>query len=213
MMVTRVHEEVSIPAAQASLTGNLMIPLKARSIVIFSHGSGSSRFSRRNMAVSEYLYKLNFGTLLFDLLTEEEDMIAENRFDIDLLSQRLIDASTWLMKQESAKDCRLGYFGASTGAASALKAAAQMNSISAIVSRGGRPDLAGDALEKVKAPTLLIVGGLDLDVLQLNREAFTHLKCKKQLQVVKGATHLFEEAGKMKEVCELAGNWFSRHMG
>ena len=206
------HKEVSIPVGKVTVQGELIIPLKAKAIIIFSHGSGSSRFSKRNQMVAKYLNEKNFGTLLFDLLTEEEDQHYQNRFNIDLLTKRLAGATEWLEEFPAAKDCRIGYFGASTGAASALKAAAVLPQIKAVVSRGGRPDLVMDDLHNVEAPTLLIVGSLDYDVLQLNKEAYTQLGCEKKLEVVEGATHLFEEPGKMENVSELAGNWFQKYL-
>ena len=211
-MNARFHkEEVSIPVGKIMLKGELFIPLKAKAIIIFSHGSGSSRFSKRNQMVAKYLHEKNFGTLLFDLLTEEEDQHYHNRFNIDLLTKRLAGATEWLQKLSAAKDCRIGYFGASTGAASALKAATVLPHINA-VSRGDRPDLAMDDLHHVEAPTLLIVGSLDYDVLKLNKQAFIQLECEKKLEVVEGATHLFEEPGKMEIVSELAGNWFEKYL-
>ena len=210
-MDLRFHKEVSIPVGKVSVQGELIIPLKAKAIIIFSHGSGSSRFSKRNQMVAKYLNEKNFGTLLFDLLTEE-DQHYQNRFNIDLLTKRLAGATEWLEELPAAKDCRIGYFGASTGAASALKAAAILPHINAVVSRGGRPDLAMDVLKNVEAPTLLIVGSLDYDVLQLNREAYKQLSGEKKLEVVEGVTHLFEEPGKMENVSELAGNWFEKYL-
>ena len=211
-MDLRFHKEVSIPVGKVSVQGELIIPLKAKAIIIFSHGSGSSRFSKRNQIVAKYLNEKNFGTLLFDLLTEEEDLHYQNRFNIDLLTERLTGATEWLEKLPAAKDCSIGYFGASTGAASALKAAAVLPQINAVVSRGGRPDLVMDVLKNVEAPTLLIVGSLDYDVLQLNKEAYIQLECEKKLEVVEGATHLFEEPGKMEIVSELAGSWFQKYL-
>lgn len=211
-MDLRFHKEVNIPVGKVSVQGELIIPLKAKAIIIFSHGSGSSRFSKRNQMVAKYLHEKNFGTLLFDLLTEEEDQHYHNRFNIGLLTKRLTCATDWLEEFPAAKDCRIGYFGASTGAASALKAAAILPHIIAVVSRGGRPDLAMDVLKNVEAPTLLIVGSLDYDVLQLNKEAYIQLKCEKKLEVIEGATHLFEEPGKMENVSELAGNWFQKYL-
>ena len=208
----RYHKEVSIPIGNVILKGDLFVPKEAEAIVIFSHGSGSSRVSVRNRMVATYLQKENFGTLLFDLLTEEEDEEYSNRFDIDLLTQRLAGATFWLEEQAAAKDCHIGYFGASTGAASALNAAALLPQISAVVSRGGRPDLAMEQLPRVKAPTLLIVGGLDHDVLKMNQEAFKQLTCEKKLEVVDGATHLFEEKGKMEIVSALASGWFAKYL-
>ena len=211
-MDSRFHKQVSIPVSKVTLKGELYIPVKAESIIVFSHGSGSSRLSKRNQMVAKYLHEKNFGTLLFDLLTEQEDLHYHNRFDIDLLTKRLAGATEWLEKLPAAKDCRIGYFGASTGAASALKVASVLPGISVIVSRGGRPDLAMDDLQNVEAPTLLIVGSLDYDVLQLNKKAFSKLKCKKKLEVVEGATHLFEEQGTMEKVCELAEAWFEKYL-
>jgi pimeloyl-ACP methyl ester carboxylesterase len=206
------YEQVAIPIDNVTLKGDLSMPGKTEGVIIFSHGSGSSRFSRRNQLVAKYLHERKFGTLLFDLLTEEEDKDYHNRFDIDLLTGRLISVTRWLEAVPAANDCRIGYFGASTGAASALKAAAVLPQIAAVVSRGGRPDLAKGSLHDVTAPTLLIVGSLDHDVLQLNKDAFTQLECKKKLEVVEGATHLFEEPGKMEIVSGLAGNWFEKYL-
>ena len=211
-MDIRFHKEVSMPVGKVTLKGELFIPVKANAIIVFSHGSGSSRFSKRNQMVAKYLHEKNFGTLLFDLLTEEEDQHYQNRFNIDLLTKRLAGATEWLEELPAAKDCRIGYFGASTGAASALKAAAILPNVNAVVSRGGRPDLAMDDLHLVEAPTLLIVGSLDYDVLQLNKEAYIQLECEKKLEVVEGATHLFEESGKMEIVSEIAGNWFEKYL-
>ena len=207
------HGDVSISTKdKVTLEGELIIPVKAKSIVIFSHGSGSSRFSKRNRQVAEYLNKKNFGTLLFDLLTAEEDKDYYNRFNIDLLTKRLASATGWLEKFPSAKDCRIGYFGASTGAASALAAAADLHQIGAVVSRGGRPDLAMENLQKVEAPVLLIVGSLDTEVLELNMDAYRKLHCEKKIEVVEGATHLFEEPGTMDKVSELAAAWFEKYL-
>ena len=211
-MEMRFHKEVSMPLGKVTLKGELFIPVKANAIIVFSHGSGSSRFSKRNQMVAKYLHEKNFGTLLFDLLTEEEDQHYHNRFNIDLLTKRLTGATEWLEKLPAAKDCSIGYFGASTGAASALKAAAVLPQINAVVSRGGRPDLAMGDLHLVEAPTLLIVGSLDYDVLQLNKEAYIQLECEKKLKVVEGATHLFEETDKMEIVSELAGSWFEKYL-
>ena len=211
-MDLRFHKEVSITIGRKTIKGELFIPLKAKTIIIFSHGSGSSRFSKRNQVVAKYLNEKNLGTLLFDLLTEDEDKHYHNRFDIDLLTKRLVGATEWMERLPAAKDFHIGYFGASTGAASALQAAAYLTEVSAVVSRGGRPDLAMNNLPKVKAPTLLIVGSLDYDVLQLNKEAYIQLQCEKKLEVVEGATHLFGEPGKMEIVSELAGNWFKKYL-
>jgi len=208
----RFQKEVRIPVLNVELKGDLIIPLKATAIIIFSHGSGSSRLSPRNQMVANYLQEKKFGTLLFDLLTEAEDSDYQNRFDIELLTKRLIAASEWLAEQPAAKDCRFGYFGASTGAASALKAAAYKAQIEAVVSRGGRPDLALSSLASVNAATLLIVGEMDHDVLQLNKEAYMQLNCEKKLEIIEGATHLFEEPGKMEKVSMLAASWFEKYL-
>lgn len=208
----RFHRAVQIPAGKVLLEGELIIPRTAGRIVIFSHGSGSSRFSARNRMVAAYLHEQDFGTLLFDLLTKEEDAAYQNRFDIPLLTERLCEAVKWLAKQPVAENCGIGLFGASTGAASALKAAAKLPHIDAVVSRGGRPDLAGKDLHAVKAPTLLIVGSDDYEVLQLNEEAFAELTCYKKLELVQGATHLFEEPGKMDIVSKLAAGWFAKYL-
>ena len=207
----RIQNEVSFQVNTISLKGELALPQETNAIVVFSHGSGSSRFSKRNRMVANYLNEKKFGTLLFDLLTEEEDQDYYNRFDIELLTKRLAGAVEWLEKFPAAKECRIGFFGASTGAASALQAAAGLPQIGAIVSRGGRPDLAKH-LAKVKAPTLLIVGSLDQDVLEMNRDAYNQLTCEKKLEVVEGATHLFEEPGKMEIVSELADKWFEKYL-
>ncbi len=206
----RFHGEVAIPVKGVQLKGELIIPSKAEAIVIFSHGSGSSRLSPRNIMVADYLQKKGFGTLLFDLLTEAEDRDYYNRFDIELLTQRLIVATEWLKQQPAAINCRMGYFGASTGAASALKAAKDLPQTGAVVSRGGRPDLALDDLPEVNAPTILIVGSLDYDVLVLNKKAYQQLQCVKKLEVIEGASHLFEEQGTMEQVCEVAAAWFDK---
>ena len=207
------HSQVSIPIDGITLQGDLYLPAGCNGIIIFSHGSGSSRFSVRNRQVAEYLHRKNFGTLLFDLLTEQEDLYYQNRFNIDMLTGRLVGATMWLETLEEAKNKPVGLFGASTGAASALQAAARLPEVRAVVSRGGRPDLASiDDLQKVESPTLLIVGSLDDDVLQLNKLAYLQMKCDKKIELVYGATHLFEEPGKMEIVAELAGNWFEKHL-
>lgn len=208
----RFQQEVSIPVRNATVYGNLSIPRYAEAIVVFSHGSGSSRFSIRNRSVADHLHKNNLGTLLFDLLTEKEDLNYYNRFNITLLTDRLVDVTRWLETSPAATGCHIGYFGASTGAASALKAASRLPQIGSVVCRGGRPDLAIDDLPGVTAPVLLIVGSLDHDVLQMNREALAALTCEKKLAIVEGASHLFEEAGKMETVSELAATWFHEHL-
>ena len=205
---------VNISSDQVSLEGELVLPEDTSSIVLFAHGSGSSRFSPRNNYVASILQKAGIGTLLFDLLTREEDRNYDTRFDIDLLTQRLLAATTWVRQEPSTQSFSIGYFGASTGAAAALQAAAEMNGeISAVVSRGGRPDLAGpDALAKVSAPTLLIVGGYDDVVIMLNRDAYAQLNCEKELTIVPGATHLFEEPGTLEQAANAATNWFADHL-
>jgi putative phosphoribosyl transferase len=208
-----MKKEIILQLQGIDLTGNLNIPNGAKSIVIFSHGSGSSRFSPRNNYVAEILNKNNIATLLIDLLSAEEDNVYENRFNIDLLTQRLLAVTQEIQKLPEFQQFRFGYFGASTGAASALKAAAKLNrQISAVVSRGGRPDLAGTVLQFVTAPVLLIVGSNDREVLELNREAYRQLNGVKELIVVSGATHLFEEAGKLEEVAEHACKWFEKYL-
>jgi len=207
---------VCIPAGSVSLEGDLVVPLNAPGLVLFAHGSGSSRRSSRNQFVAERLRQSGLGTLLFDLLTPEE--AAEDagrghlRFNIGLLTQRLVCAAHWVGDEDEARHLPLGFFGASTGGAAALVAAADLGrSISAVVSRGGRPDLAGNALRRVKSPTLLIVGERDEDVLELNEEACEMLDCEKELAVVPRATHLFEEPGALEETARLAAAWFLRH--
>lgn len=203
-------DEVMIPMGTVILPGILQVPEAAVGMVIFSHGSGSSRFSSRNRMVARFLQERNIATLLFDLLSEEEDQDYDNRFDIGLLTGRLAGATRWAIRQTGLP---FGFFGASTGAASALKAAAALPETKAVVSRGGRPDLAMDDLPAVQAPTLLIVGSLDEEVLKLNSHAYAQLSCEKAIEIVQGATHLFEEPGKMEEVCELAAIWFSKYLG
>jgi dienelactone hydrolase len=205
--------EIDIPLSYVTLKGNLIIPEEATGIVVFSHGSGSSRFSTRNIMVAELMQKQKIGTLLFDLLTVEEDSVYKNRFNIDLLVSRLIETTEWLMNYNEAKDLSIGYFGASTGAASALRAAAYFgDTIKAVVSRGGRPDLALSALHQVTAPTLLIVGGMDVSVIKMNKRAYDELRCPKEIKIVSGATHLFEEPEKLMEVADLATNWYTTHL-
>ena len=206
---------VTIPAGHAALEGELVLPLNAAAVVLFAHGSGSSRFSPRNNYVAGVLQEAGIGTLLFDLLTREEDRAYETRFDIALLTQRLLAATAWMRQNPPTQSLKIGYFGASTGAAAALQAAAELGGkISAVVSRGGRPDLAGTAaLEKVTSPTLLIVGGEDYGVIELNEAAYAHLACDKQLAIVPGATHLFEERGTLEEAAKTAAAWFAKHMG
>ena len=204
---------VQIPIDSTKMEASLALPTQAQGIVVFSHGSGSSRFSPRNNFVARELTQAGIGTLLMDLLTEVEDSDYRTRFNIDLLTERLLLAAKWLQKQPQTKDLMIGYFGASTGAAAALKAAAEQGfKIGAVVSRSWRPDLAGQALSNVQSPTLLIVGGNDDIVIQLNREAYARLKGKKQLVIVPGATHLFEEPGTLEEVARLAKDWFKQYL-
>ncbi len=209
--------EVSIATEGVMLRGVLAIPTGAAGIVLFSHGSGSSRLSPRNTYVAERLYRAECATLLFDLLTaeeEERDMLtAKWRFDIPLLAKRLVAVTHWTQAQPQLHDLKIGYFGASTGAAAALIAAARVPGIAAVVSRGGRPDLAGTALVDVPAPTLLIVGGNDPEVVALNRQALAHLRCEARLAIVPEATPLFEESGALEQVASLAATWFTRHFG
>lgn len=203
--------EVRIPPI--GLAGTLHIPEGAHSLVAFAHGSGSSRLSPRNTAVAEALNIQGIATLLFDLLTPEEEADRTNVFDIPLLADRLVDAIDWLQGETVPGQLRLGLFGASTGAAAALVAAAKRpNRVDAVVSRGGRPDLSGGALDQVRAPTLLIVGGLDFQVIELNKAAFDHLQCLKSLEIVPRATHLFPEEGALEAVIDLAIGWFQTYL-
>lgn len=208
--MTQLNKTIKIKVDQVALIGDLFIPRHAKALIIFAHGSGSSRLSPRNRMVANSLQQNSFGTLLFDLLSPEEDLSFANRFNIELLTERLIKTTEWLGSIEETKRLKLGYFGASTGAASALKAAASLPDIYAIVSRGGRPDLAMKDLNRVQTPTLLIVGSLDIDVISLNKEALVHLSGIKELKIVEGASHLFEEAGTMERVIYLATEWFLR---
>ncbi|MCH7952051.1 dienelactone hydrolase family protein [Patescibacteria group bacterium] len=205
---------VRIPVDSTQLEGMLAVPNGVKGLVIFAHGSGSSRLSPRNNSVAKVLREAGLGTLLFDLLTLEEDEIYENRFDIPLLAKRLKAATQWLVDQPETRTLRIGYFGSSTGSAAALIAASDLGkTIGAVVSRGGRPDLAKDVLGKVHSPTLLIVGGRDEQVLELNRLALELLHSEKRLEIIPGATHLFEESGTLEEVARLAAEWFTRCLG
>jgi len=214
MSLSMQNELIRIRADSMQVEGMLELPENPIGIVLFAHGSGSSRFSRRNNYVARELRHAGMGTLVMDLLTPLEDRDYEMRFDISLLTQRLDTAVDWLRNRASTKSLPLGLFGASTGAAAALQvAAARGPDVAALVSRGGRPDMADrDALEKVRAPTLLIVGGMDEVVIELNRIAYTALRCEKRLEIIPGATHLFEEAGKLEAVAALASEWFVRHL-
>ncbi|MEW5802036.1 MAG: dienelactone hydrolase family protein [bacterium] len=216
-MIDDQHEgpvEVKIPADTVFLEGTLAVPKGASGVVVFAHGSGSSRHSPRNNYVASVLRTEGIGTLLFDLLTESEDEVYERRFDIDLLTRRLVAVTEWLSTMSGVEGKKIGYFGSSTGAAAALRAAAILGpAISAVVSRGGRPDMASSVLSSVKSPTLLIVGGLDYTVLFLNRQAYAGLRGEKDLAIISGASHLFEEPGKIEEVAQRAAQWFKRYLG
>jgi putative phosphoribosyl transferase len=208
---------VRIAAGKAMLEGELIVPANAIGIVLFAHGSGSSRHSPRNQYVARVIRESGVGTLLFDLLTREEEAVdlatAHLRFDISLLAERLVEATAWTQTQDDTRHLRPGYFGSSTGGGAALVAAARAGEeIGAVVSRGGRPDLAGAALPQVKSPTLLIVGGRDEVVIEMNKRAYAELQCEKELKIVPGATHLFEEPGALEEVARLAAEWFQRHL-
>jgi len=213
----KLEREVSVGAGKVTLEGTLAIPRGATGVVLFAHGSGSSRHSPRNRYVAGVLQSRGTATLLFDLLTRKEESVdewtAELRFNIKFLAERLVEATRWILRQPETKGLKIGYFGASTGAAAALVAAAQMpEEVAAVVSRGGRPDLAEDSLGAVRAPTLLIVGGEDEPVIGMNRSALAKLWCEeKNLVIVPGATHLFEEPGTLEEVARLAAEWFAAH--
>ncbi|MBD0356545.1 MAG: dienelactone hydrolase family protein [Rubrobacter sp.] len=211
------EREVRVSAGPVTLEGSLGIPNSAGGVVLFAHGSGSGRHSPRNRYVARVLREANLATLLIDLLTEDEEVDLRTtrlRFDIGLLARRLVGATDWLVQNPDTEQLRIGYFGASTGAGAALVAAAERpDEVGAIVSRGGRPDLAGDALPLVKAPTLLIVGGNDEPVIGMNEEALARMRAVKRLQIVPGASHLFEEPGALEEVARLATVWFARHLG
>ena len=207
------YKNIEIPILNVELKGRLRIAENQKGLVIFSHGSGSGRLSSRNNYVADHLQFEGFSSLLFDLLTEREDLVYENRFDINLLSQRLVKVTQWILKFKDYKNLPIGYFGASTGAASALYAAAHLNNkIKAIVSRGGRPDLAMPILDRIKAPTLFIVGGNDDVVILLNKKAFANLDGIKKLEIIEGATHLFEESGTLEKAAELSANWFNKYL-
>ncbi|WP_029524940.1 dienelactone hydrolase family protein [Polaromonas glacialis] len=217
VLVPAAHE-VRIPCGDAWLYGDLTVPAGAFGVVLFVHGSGSGRHSARNRLVAHRLQQAGIATLLFDLLTAQEEQIdmhtREHRFDIALLTRRLQDATTWAVVRPGLQQLPVGYFGASTGSAAAIIAAARLGRrIAAVVSRGGRPDLAGPvALAAVTAPTLLIVGGADHGVIELNEDSLAHLRCEKRMAIVEGATHLFEEKGALEAVAELAASWFGTHL-
>ena len=210
--------EVQISADGAVLSGSLTIPENSKALVLFAHGSGSSRHSARNQFVARTLNRASLGTLLFDLLTPEEEALdiytREHRFNIGLLAERLAHATKWTRQQKETRDLHIGYFGSSTGAAAALVGAAELQqNVGAVVSRGGRPDLAGVALPRVQAPTLLIVGGNDDVVIELNQTALNEMRCQVKLEIIPGATHLFEEPGALEQVAKLASDWFVDHIG
>jgi pimeloyl-ACP methyl ester carboxylesterase len=209
--------EVQIQAGPHLLFGNITIPTNATGLVLFAHGSGSSRHSPRNQLVARTLNRAGLGTLLFDLLTHEEETrdsyTREHRFNISLLAERLVHATKWAEQQDQIRDLGIGYFGSSTGGAAALVAAAELlKDVGAVVSRGGRPDLAGDALPRVQTPTFLIVGGNDDIVIELNEMARDQMRCELKLEIIPGATHLFEEPGALEQVAKLASDWFSLHL-
>lgn len=212
----RIERDVLIPSGNLQLEGELNIPAGASGVVLFAHGSGSSRHSPRNKYVARTLHDSAIGTLLFDLLTQEEEeeekLTRHLRFDISLLTRRLMDATNWIQEQPEVQALPIGYFGSSTGAAAALVAAAELwRRVAAVVSRGGRPDLAGVSLPRVKAPTLLIVGGRDEEVIRLNWDSYRQLHCEKHVEIVDRATNLFEEPGTLEEVARLAAEWFKKH--
>lgn len=209
----KAEKMILINDGEKTIEGSLIIPAGAGGIVVFAHGSGSSRHSIRNNYVAAVIRKNNLATFLLDLLTPEEDADYSKRFDIDLLAHRLFIAKKWLQEQPDTKNLRIGYFGASTGAAAAIQSAAgNADIVKTIVSRGGRPDLAMPYLEKITAPTLLIVGGNDEIVIELNIEAYNNLQCDKKLEIVEGATHLFEEPGTLEQVAILAEKWFEKYL-
>jgi len=212
-----IQQDLIIKAGEASLHGFLHIPAQAHAIVLFAHGSGSSRLSPRNQSVANYLNQEGLATLVFDLLTEQEEAVdfqtRELRFNIPILVERLIEATEWISEYEPTHQLKIGYFGASTGAAAALIAATELKEqVGAVVSRGGRVDLAGSALSKIQAPTLLLVGGNDYGVLELNQHALELMPSPKKLEVVEGATHLFDEPGALEQVCHHASIWFNQYL-
>lgn len=218
MTEVRIERPVTIEAGAAYLNGDLAVPIGAQGLVLFAHGSGSSRHSPRNRYVAEVLRQSGLGTLLMDLLTADEEAVDQYtshlRFDIPLLSERLVGATDWVKNDPDLKHLKIGYFGASTGAAAAIMAAAHRpEHVAAIVSRGGRPDLGGAAVEQLRAPTLLIVGGDDQVVIELNNQAYARMTCQKNMLIIPGATHLFEEPGTLEQVAEAATKWFVEHLG
>lgn len=213
MQTSVAYKEVLIPVDSIFLKGNLRLAMKSKGIILFSHGSGSSRMSTRNNYVADQLFQKGFSSLLFDLLTEQEDLVYENRFNIELLTERLLKATEWISKNKVTKHLPLGFFGASTGAASALYAAAlSKREIKAVVSRGGRPDLAMPILKKVKVPILLLVGGDDGVVIELNKKAQDEIYGPCELSIIEGASHLFSEPGKLEIVAKLSSEWFDKYL-
>ncbi len=215
--MTSMESAIKIPVGNVEVEGSLFLPSGTESVVVFAHGSGSSRFSPRNQYVAKEFNKANMGTLLFDLLTpgeeEEDELTAEYRFNIPLLADRLVGTTEWLRNDPQTQKLKLGYFGASTGAAAALIAAARMpDAAAAVVSRGGRPDLADEYLSQVRAPTLLLVGGWDEEVIELNRKAIAQMTNENKLVIIPNATHLFEEPGKLEEVSKFSTEWFKRYL-
>jgi dienelactone hydrolase len=211
MKHSHTHNSLTINLEDVQLPGNLTMPKQDKGIVIFAHGSGSSRLSPRNNYVASVLHEIGLGTLLFDLLTEEEDQVYERRFDIELLTKRLLEVTAWLAKYLKTP-FSLGYFGASTGSAAALQAAAASDKIKAVVSRGGRPDLAGPSLSNITCPVLLIVGGEDHEVIKLNQMAYKQLTAPKKLEIIPGATHLFEEPGTLEQAAKVTRDWFDKYL-
>lgn len=216
-MKAEKRNEIVIEAGEARINGFLDIPRNAKGLVVFAHGSGSNRFSPRENFVAKFLRDGGLGTLLMDLLTPDEeaiDLVTRHlRFDIPFLARRVVDVTDWLSKQTETKGLKMGYFGASTGAAAALMAAAERGDVvKAVVSRGGRPDLAAEALPRVVSPTLLIVGGNDFEVIEMNEEAFMRMTCEKKVEIVPGATHLFEEPGTLEAVADLTRDWFLQYL-
>lgn len=213
MKKKEIKKQAEIQIDNHRFTCELVIPMGSTAMVLFCHGSGSSRFSPRNQAVANYLNEHGIGTLLFDLLTPAEDQLVKNRFDIDMISERLVRITSELINQHQLEDFRLGYFGASTGAAAALRASIELpDRIQAIVCRGGRPDLAIDILHQVQAPTLYLVGEMDQEVIELNDMAYKSMNCASEMMIVPGATHLFEEPGTLNAVAEKASDWFNKYL-
>lgn len=211
-MNTSFRKEVVIPVGKITVKGELVIPLKSKAIIIFSYGNALGRFNKRHQQMAEYLQQKNFGTLLFGLLTEEEDKYYYNRYNVDLLTKRLVGVTEWLENLSEARGLQIGYFGAGIGAASALQAAAGSNHIGAIVSKDGRPNLVVEFLDKIQAPVLLMAGKLDYEILQANNAAFEKLSCAKKLEVIEDANHLFKPYRMKDEIAEQAASWFDKYL-